>query len=40
MKVVLVQYVVVTYRQTREREGRRDVERSPVIHASVAKKPH
>jgi hypothetical protein len=39
-KVKPIRYVVVTYRQTREREGRRDVERSPVIHASVAKKPH
>jgi hypothetical protein len=31
---------VVTCLQRRGEVGHRDVERSPVIHASVAKKPH
>jgi hypothetical protein len=40
MKAQLIRYVAATYLQIREREGHRDVEGHPVIHASVVKKPH
>jgi len=40
MKALPIRYVAAIYLQIREREGHRDVEGHPVIHASVAKKPH
>jgi len=40
MKALPIRYVGDTYLQIREVVGHRDVEGHPVIHYSVAKKPH